>query len=315
MTALVENMAYVGTVPWHGIGQVLEEGQGIEQWAKAAGLDWRVQEAPLFFHSIMGLSQPMNRAEGYKVLFRDKDQQTLGIVSEARYTPVQPLEVLEFYRTLSEHGGMKLETAGSLRGGKTIWALANTGKEFEVQPGDVLKHYLLLATSYDRTMATIARHTSIRVVCNNTLQMSLSEKGDTVSVPHYRKFDPDQVKLDLGLDVELTSMRDALVRLASTPIKQEVVTPFFMSVYFPGIERDQLSSRADGILTDLERLYRSGPGSKGETLWDAVNAVTRYQDFEASTRGGKDNRLASAWFGNGRRIKQTALDTAMQLAA
>ncbi|MFX9212966.1 DUF932 domain-containing protein, partial [Acinetobacter baumannii] len=58
-----------------------------------------------------------------KVLFRSDTQAPLSVVSQ-RYQVVQPQEILEFYRDLTEVSGFELETAGVLKGGKKFWALA-----------------------------------------------------------------------------------------------------------------------------------------------------------------------------------------------
>lgn len=59
---------------------------------------------------------------------------------------VQPHEVLHFYQDLVEVGGFELETAGSLKGGRKLWALAKTGRDMELKDGDRVKSYQLLAT-------------------------------------------------------------------------------------------------------------------------------------------------------------------------
>jgi hypothetical protein len=38
------------------------------------------------------------------------------------------MEILHFYRDLTEQSGFELETAGVLKGGKKFWALAKTGQ-------------------------------------------------------------------------------------------------------------------------------------------------------------------------------------------
>ena len=96
----------------------------------------------------------------------------------------QPHEVLEFYRDLTEAGGFELETAGVLKEGRKLWALAKTGQETLLRGGDKVAAYLLLATSCDGKLRTTARFTSIRVVCNNTLQMAVGDSSGAVKVPH-----------------------------------------------------------------------------------------------------------------------------------
>ncbi|WP_414616819.1 DUF932 domain-containing protein, partial [Stenotrophomonas muris] len=89
-----------------------------------------------------------------------------------RFKVVQPGEILEFYRDLTQHSGFELETAGVLKGGKKFWAMARTGQSTSLKGRDRVDGYLLLATACDGTLATTAQFTSVRVVCNNTLQIA-----------------------------------------------------------------------------------------------------------------------------------------------
>ncbi len=171
----IQTMAYTGKAPWHNLGNHLPEKQPIEVWAKAAGMDWRIQESTVRYDveipelDHQSLIMPF---EDHKVLFRSDNKQPLSVVSK-RYQVVQPQEVLEFYRDLTEQAGYELETAGVLKSGRKFWALARTGKEAVLKGNDVVKGYLLLATSCDGTLATTATPTTIRVVCANTLAVAL----------------------------------------------------------------------------------------------------------------------------------------------
>lgn len=80
---------------------------------------------------------------------------------------------------------------------------------------DVVRPYVLFATSYDGTMATIAKFTAIRVVCNNTMTMAVGRgayglgktEQDTenravstlVRIPHSQKLDDHDIRLQLGI--------------------------------------------------------------------------------------------------------------------
>src|SRR6202044_3294118 len=97
---------------------------------------------------------------------------------------VQPGAVLEFFRDLTAAAGFTLETAGTLFGGKRFWALAAIGETASIaDPADKMKGYLLLSTACDGSMATEARYTTVRVVCNNTLSSARSA-GAKVRVTH-----------------------------------------------------------------------------------------------------------------------------------
>jgi hypothetical protein len=47
MAHLIEQMAYVGQTPWHGLGNQLTTNQPLEVWSKQVGLDWQIQESPV----------------------------------------------------------------------------------------------------------------------------------------------------------------------------------------------------------------------------------------------------------------------------
>ena len=49
MAHLIEQMAYVGQTPWHGLGNQLTSNQPLDVWAKQAGLDWQIEESPVRF--------------------------------------------------------------------------------------------------------------------------------------------------------------------------------------------------------------------------------------------------------------------------
>ena len=174
MAHLVSQMAYVGAEPWHGLGNRLPAKQPLEVWAKAAGMDWAIRETPVrFMADQAGALGSIMTFEDQKVLYRSDTKAPLSVVSN-RYQVVQPKEVLEFYKDLVEVSGYELETAGVLKAGKKFWALARTGKESALKGTDVVKGYILLATSCDGSLATTATPTTIRVVCNNTLSIALN---------------------------------------------------------------------------------------------------------------------------------------------
>jgi phage/plasmid-like protein (TIGR03299 family) len=173
MSHLIETMAYTGQTPWHQLGHALPKKQSIDVWAQAAGMQWKIQETPVRYMATGDADALYGEALEFpeqKVLYRSDTNAALSVVSQ-RYKVVQPQEVLEFYRDLSEVAGFELETAGVLKAGRRFWALARTGKSACLKGNDVVHSYLLLATSCDGTLATMAIPTSVRVVCNNTWRL------------------------------------------------------------------------------------------------------------------------------------------------
>ena len=173
---LVETMAYVGEKPWHGLGNKLEREQSIDAWKESAGMNWTVEESEVRYISGKNGIGSINAFPEQKVLYRSDSKAPLAVVSK-RFRVVQPGEILEFYRDLTEVNGFELETAGVLREGRKFWALAKTGQSTTLTGQDRVDGYLLLATACDGTLATTAQFTSVRVVCNNTLTLAHYSKA------------------------------------------------------------------------------------------------------------------------------------------
>ena len=54
MAHQIEQMAYVGTTPWHGLGNNLPRNQPIEVWQREAGMDWQIMESCGFRSIVTG---------------------------------------------------------------------------------------------------------------------------------------------------------------------------------------------------------------------------------------------------------------------
>lgn len=317
-------IAYRGEVPWHGFGQQINEDIPLDQWQSLAGLDWKVRRCPIYTNLVV--EQDSDFAEGglgrtripNKVaLIRSDSQDLLSVVSD-RYKVVQPAKVLEFFGSLIEKNGFEMHTAGALRGGKRVWALAKTGRGFKIGDDEV-GAFLLLATSYDGTFSTTAQFTSIRVVCNNTLSWSL-EAGDRqsdgiIKIPHNQEFDEVSVKLGLGLDVDWERFQQLVQRLTERKVTEREALKYFFAVL--GVTEEQGNEGEQYVnVKKLLSFYQSGPGaqlpSAQGTAWGLVNAVTFFCDH---SRRAKDagSRFDSASFGSGALIKRKALTLAVAL--
>lgn len=323
MAHLVEQMAYVGETPWHGLGHSLAPKQPLEVWAKQAGMDWQIQESPVrFMAETAGHLGAIHTFPEQKVLFRSDNQQALSVVSQ-RYQVVQPREVLEFYRDLTEIAGYELETAGVLKGGKKFWALAKTGQSTVLKGNDMVLGYLLLATSCDGTLATTATPTTIRVVCNNTLTIAVNRATQAIKVPHSTKFDAQAVKQQLGVAVsQWDSFMYRMRTLSERKVKSHEAMNYFLQVLCdtpPANDGKPMVLSNERALNKVKSLYE-GQGHGAEmasakgTAWGLLNAVTEYVDHEKRARSN-EHRMDSAWFGQGATIKQRALESALQLAA
>jgi len=312
-------MAYVNEVPWHGLGNPLSAHQPIEVWAEQAGLEWEIRETPVRFmvDSADG-SDSIASLPTSKVLFRSDTKEPLSVVSK-RYQVVQPREILEFYRDLTEVSGFELETAGVLKGGRKIWALARTGQSATLKGNDVSNAYVLLATACDGTLATTAQFTSVRVVCNNTLAVAVAGSSGAVKVPHNTTFNQQAVKRQLGIAVSTwDSFMYSMQGLSERKVKTHEARNYFLRV-FSGLDATSSTKASERALRKVMALFDGhGRGaelasSKG-TAFGLLNSVTEFVDHERRSISSA-HRLESAWFGPGAAIKEKALDQALMLIA
>ena len=328
MAHLIETMAYTGDTPWHRLGHRLQPKQPIEVWAEQAGMDWTIREAPVRFMT-QAEDNSLQVLESFceqKVLYRSDSRAPLSVVS-SRYQVVQPRAVLEFYRDLTEIGGYEMETAGVLKGGRKVWALARTGKQAVLKGSDTVNGYLLLATSCDGTLATSVTPTTVRVVCNNTLAIALDSTSNVIRVPHNTSFDADAVKRQLGIAIgQWDDFMHRMKILAGRKVKSKEVEAYIQHVLYGPNEPDGPSAampntssipRAWAARKVLELYEGKGRGAElaaaRGTAWGLLSAMTEFVDHERRARS-REYRLDSAWFGQGAALKQRALAHALELA-
>lgn len=318
-------IAYAGKTPWHGLGQALTAGADIPTWTREAGLSYSVLESPVLFQTAAATG-PQAWPER-KVLHRSDTGAALAVVSKG-YNVVQPAEIMGFFSDLVALGGFQLETAGALSYGRRVWALASVGEAAPVVDGDLVKPYLLLGTSYDGTMATIAKFTAIRVVCNNTITAAVggysngqavkgeaeTEKGylkSAIRVLHSERFDADTVRLQLGIVANqferfIVQSRQLAAETMSAAEADSFVAELLKPYHTGRI--DITESRAYKRVLQLFNGAAIGSDIDGVagSRWAMLNAVTELVDHE---RGRSDNtRLESAWFGTGAALKNRAVE-------
>lgn len=319
---LVQTMAYVNEVPWHGLGQQLAADQPLEVWAEQAGMNWRIEAADVRFAARGADVDAIRTFPEQKVLYRSDTKAPLAIVSK-RYQVVQPAEILEFYRDLTDIGGFELETAGVMKDGRKFWALARTGQTVSLKGRDQVNGYLLLATACDGTLATTAQFTSVRVVCNNTLAVALTNGTGAVKVPHRSQFDAQAVKRQLGIAV--ASWDDFMMQmkaLSECRVNARTTEAFLQRVLtYPAAtltDRGSIVVNNRAVKSVQELFAGRGKGSNltsaAGTAWGLVNSITEFVDHHRRARSN-DHRLDAAWFGQGATLKRLAWDEALKLVS
>ena len=311
-------MMYSGEVPWHRLGTRLDEPATANEAIEAAGLGYEVELTRLV--TVNDIPVPDKLA-----VVREDSKAILGIVGNT-YRPVQNRECFGFLDALVADGSLRYHTAGAVGKGERVWMLAKLPEDIRVKNSDdITEKFLLLSNSHDGTSSLRVFFTPIRVVCANTLAIAeRNGRGQGVVIVHKGDLSIkiQQAQEVLGLaksfydDVELR-----INRLASHYPSLRQLEEYFKLVYPDSPDGE--STRTKNVRQELHRLFEEGIGHKmpaiRHTTWTALNAVTEYVDHYRSTRGKTSierasNRLDSAWFGSGARLKERAWELALQMA-
>jgi len=315
MAHQVETMAYAGETPWHGLGVPVSNDLTPQQMMEKAGVDWEVHEVESFIE-FDGKRMPT----GQKSLVRGTDGKILTNVGE-NWNPVQNADAFNFFSEYCMSGDMEMHTAGSLRDGQMVWALAKVKDSFELFGGDKVDSYLLFSNPHQYGKAIDVRFTPIRVVCNNTLSLSLSQKADkSVKVGHRTQFDAYEVKKALKIASDkLNTYKDMAEFLGKKKFTTEAYIEYLNTV-FPrtadkkvqgmSLSKDTLSRNATLAYNVLE----TQPGAEFArgSWWQAFNSVTYSTDHVQGRNA--DNRLYTSWFGYNQVNKKKALESAIKFA-
>ena len=325
MSHEVETMAYANETPWHGLGTPVADNLTPAQMLNAAGLNWQVKKKALVVDELD------HTLTSHYALVRDTDNKILGVCG-SDYNPTQNQDVFEFFDKFCKAGDMKMETAGSLHGGKRVWGLAKINGGFMLGGKDEVEGYILLDNPHIWGRSLQILFTPIRVVCNNTLTAALRDnkgKENTFRMSHDRAFD-DEIKQTaaekVGLAMKsLDVFKQQAEFLSKKRAKDQQVMEFFSKLVNPDQYQAALIASEDGEVSraDLGRtvnrlldIVHTQPGAdlktSAGTWWGAFNAVTYYYDHVAGT--DQDKRLTSAWFGSAATRKRQALDLAVEFA-
>lgn len=320
MSDQVETMAYAGEVPWHGLGKRVLPDLTPDQMMHESGTDWEVKLVTFRGTIRVGDTTYTITDPKRKMLVRVKDgvpDKHPFTVTGCNWNPVQNADAFAFFHEYVMEGGMEMHTAGSLRQGQVVWALAKIKESFELFGGDRVDSYLLFSNPHEYGKSINVRFTPIRVVCNNTLCAALGTQSvNSAAVSHRSAFDPKAVKEMLGLaHKKLGQYKEAAEFLGSKRYSKETLVQYFSGLY-PAKKGSQKA--ASGELTSAAEVslgaVKTQPGSQFAegTWWQAFNAATYAMDHLLGKSA--DVRMDKAWFGSNVTRKVRALNSAVELA-
>ncbi len=322
---------YIGRqAAWHRLGVVIGTHFNFADAEREAGLDFGVFKSQLRD----GLGRPVDAWGTFRWNAADRragDKEAaifLGTVGEA-YKIIPHAEGFKLIDSLvATADGAHYETAGVLGKGEVVWGLADLNLTTRVGD-DVQKNYVLFSTGHDGSYSWNLRAVNERVVCNNTLDIALSERTKaSFRVRHTKnarlRIDEAHVALQ-NLTGDIKAVEQKLQYLAGKKITREGLNTIFDRL-FPQTEKDGdggkvlvSSKQRDAKLAEVLTVYEDNDGNafpeQRGSAYNLLNAVTQYTDHVQGGGLKAATRAESAIFGGGSKLKTAALDAILDVAA
>ena len=300
MAANVEQMFYVGReLPWHGRGINVEEAPDSKIAIVASGLNTLTEKVPIRYAD-SDIIIPNNFATR-----RATDHQFFGIVGN-NYTIVQNEDAFNFTDQLIGEGCV-YETAGSLGNGEIIWLLARLPESIQIA-GDKIMPYLCFTNRHDGKGSVKVFISSIRVVCQNTLNAAMKSATRSWSARHTStvslRIDEASRELKLANNY-MKELKETSELLARKKISDadELRNLINLVVKYDEAETPKQKENLNKIVSDIKFRYRTAPDlvDRENTLLRFVHAVSdtaTHMDPLVRSKGWEDRHLKEFIFGS-----------------
>ena len=304
-----------GERAWHNQGVVTEGTLPAREAFETADALFTVEKRELQC-PVYGFDQISIKPSGSFAVVRTDNQDILGIVSQ-QYEIVQTDALLRMAEFIREEADMDCVVV--LADGKKVCFTATLrGTEKDVIPGDTVKRRIIGYLGHDGKTGVGVKFTTIRVVCENTLNFALRSGGAVRGLIHKAGVNNDFQRVIESIDCAREDFNDELVMMEQFAQHQLFGPDFrnFVSEVYD-VDIEDLEDGKFKKYAKLQRAYRGGLGQRDfapGTMWSAINAIT---EVETSTKaGGAVNarrQFARANFGQGLVISNKAISRARQI--
>ena len=267
-------------------------------------LDWNVVKRPIFFSDENGQPVPY---ESKVAIVREDTQMPLGIVAPS-YTPVQNSTLKQLVAPMVSEGVLEIANSGTLNGGGKVFMQLKLNKEFEVV-GESYAGYLCLLNSHNGTTAVSAGPHLTRIICNNTfscVMKDLTEKFRHTGDVNEKVLNSQAVVQ--FVDGAMSVYSKHVETLASTRCTGAQFREALEAIY-----QKPVSKMRESFVQQMDRLFYSGIGNEGKTMYDCMNAVTEQTNHHA--RKTAAGNMYYSQFGSGAAINRRAMGVLLEMAA
>lgn len=295
------------TTPWQKYGHRSRVDASPREFQRDAGLDWKVDTLPTYIKTEKG----EEIETGKKALVRTSDMKILDTVGP-NWNPVQNEEAFDFFQEFVEANDMRMDTAGSLRGGRHVFISAKMHGTFELFGGDTITGHLLFSLPHQYGKSYEIRQANVREICLNTLSTALRfDTALSMKKSHRTVFDPEAIKVAMGLArEESNSFQEMAQFLGSRRFNEETLYQYIANQF--GTNDEGLTKKGKKVM----ELVDEQPGAEFAqgSWWQAFNAVTHFYDHHAGHAKEHELRTYNSLFGDANVKKRKAAASAITFA-
>lgn len=319
---------------WHGLGdeqQIFDRPMFVEEALKACHADYQVKLQPVVALNDKLVKAMENNATitgdellellipNTRATMRTDTNKTLGIVSDG-YGIVQNDDAFKFVdmfcsgKFADRDNTPVIETCGVLGNGERVFVTAKFPQPIvlDANRDDLVDMYVVFTTSHDGSGAVRCMCTPIRVVCNNTLNLAMTDNIGRIAFRHSSKV---MSRLDLlkeenaefaykalnVADVYAKGLKEEFERLRSIRVNDETIDKVIAEITLANdakkvfletknIHHEDIATRGRNIFLGIKECMESGVGQdildKGNALW-VVNGITSYYQNQANFKNNE----------------------------
>jgi phage/plasmid-like protein (TIGR03299 family) len=328
MPADIEQMFSVREVPWHREGHVLDGyPQSFAEARTLAGLDWdpvavltaeRLMTTAQYQEKVKEIirlsamesvedtsrkltdlyEQSLRTDKEFRRIARDDDMRTLSYQRNS-YNIIPNSAFGEIIDSIleAEPGTVRLETGGSLAGGRKVWMLARINEPVPL-PGDgtATFPFLGITSSHDGQASCAARLTTVRIVCGNTFSAAEAEGQRTGAVYSFSHRGDWRSRMGEAREAlmyarqqtrEYAEAMTELLGVKVTPAQEELFLREFIPAPPEGLISDRVAKNIGEARAAVQGFLDSptvlGTGVRG-TAYGLVQAAGEYLDHVRTAR-------------------------------
>jgi phage/plasmid-like protein (TIGR03299 family) len=313
---------FVGRTPaWHNIGEVVGDLFTAEE-ALRRGFDWEVVGVPISAQVVVNNEPVKIGTDEWIANVRQnpttKEWEVVGVVTPS-YEIVNNHQAFQFAdEVVGSLGGAHYDAVVALRRGRQVCMTIDTGAIYLDPSGiaDKIRRYILLTNSFDGSLAFSIKNTNVRVVCANTLAMSLREAEGglgSLTTKHTRDILQRAEMAKRALKM-YHDWQDTWCERAETMIHTEMRDDTFERIVQSLFVVDgEVPDRGKEAANTIRGIYLASPTCQTVrgTAWGALQSVTEWNDWYTTVRGGKvglDEARLNRQVNDPAGIKQAAWD-------